>query len=79
MKFRHQRGTFKESMETVQEVSSLKDVERILADARSTLFEMRQVGTLTCKKYIFDSRNGWDTYIVCEDGNGIGFSDAELK
>jgi len=73
MKFRFHRGGYKESMETVQEVKSLKDIgDRILKVPGIIL---------SCKHYGFDERNQWDTYIIenVYAGGVIGFSNGPLE
>jgi hypothetical protein len=65
VKYRDHRETLVESMKTVREIRSLDEIQ--------------STGKLTCKYYGYDSRIGWETWIVCENGCGIGFSDGELK
>jgi hypothetical protein len=69
MKYREHRGSLADSMETVIEVKSLKDLAQ----------KMKYKGILTCKWYCKDDRIGWDTWLICEDGCAIGMSDGELK
>lgn len=78
MKFRRQRGSLEESMETVQEVQSLEDVRAILHASRKEIGLDPSIGKLTCKHYSYDARIQWDTWIICEDGAAIGFANGEL-
>lgn len=78
MKFRHQRGSLKESMATVQEVETLEDIRSILSAKRKEIGLEAPIGELTCKHYSYDSRINWDTWIICENGSAIGFSNGEL-
>jgi hypothetical protein len=69
MKYREHRGSLADSMETVIEVKSLRDLAT----------KMNYKGVLSCKEYSQDHRIGWDTWLICEDGFPIGMSNGELK
>lgn len=73
VKFRLHRGSLKDSLETVKEVTSLDEVKEIVKLERFT------VGDLHCKYCGFDERIGWDTWLVLEDNNvPVGFCNAEI-
>ena len=69
MKFRFHRHDLDDSMKTMIEVDSLKELAE----------KYNIQGNLTCKWYIKDERIGWDTWLVLKDGHPIGMSDGELK
>lgn len=75
-KFRHQRGSLENSLQTTVEVESLNDLKKHLEDYYKR--PERPIGNLSCHYYGFDSRINWNTWIICEDGDGIGFCDKEL-
>jgi hypothetical protein len=67
--FRRHREFLDEAMKTVTEVNSIKDIEDITGYTN-----------ITVEKYGgFDKRIGWDTYIVCENGRGCGFTNGPLE
>ena len=68
MKYRPQRGSLAESMELVEEVP-----ETMSALARHLRVARKQLGV---KKYCFDERIQWDTYLVTIDGQAVGFTNA---
>lgn len=67
MKFRWHRGSYEESMATVQTFSSRAELEKIVG------------GPVTLKDYglrRLDRRNGWDTWIVLNaEGDAVGMTD----
>lgn len=65
--FRQHREFLDEAMETVQEISSIADIERITG-----------YNNITVEKYAYDKRIDWDTYIVCENGRACGFTNGPL-
>lgn len=70
--FREHRGGFEESMETVKEILSKKDLIHTI----STLFPQITVTEENLKIHknnssVLDTRNGWDTYIVSIDSFGV--------
>jgi hypothetical protein len=74
MKFRPHRGGLYESMKETVEVDSL---EALKAHLLKTW--LGHLGHLTCKYYCYDARIGWHTYIICENGHPIGFTDGKLE
>ena len=76
MKVREHRGGFEESMGRVVEISG--SMESLVQEIRSKIGKWVEVNLETVKveKYVYDSRNGWDTYIISVLGYGVyGFSD----
>lgn len=68
MLFRPHRMFLDEAMAEVQEVNNIEDIERITGYTN-----------ITVEKYGgIDERNGWDTYIVCENGRACGFTNGPL-
>ena len=78
MKYRHHRGSLEASLETVIEIHSLDELKKVLMKDRKAQQFSDEVGELTCKHYCYDERIKWNTWLICEDGNAIGFSDGEL-
>ena len=73
IKFRHQRGSYEESMQTLQTFETIEELKNILNDAYHPPIKYKK---LTISYYWNDPRNNWgDTYIVCLDGNGVGYTD----
>lgn len=75
MKYRPQRELLEEAMLEVIEVTCLEDVRKF---HNWEEFGM-SLGTLTCRYYGYDKRIDWDTWLVCQNGNGLGFANGELK
>lgn len=69
--FRQHRGGLAESMQTVREMSTRNDLE---AFVRQHYGE----GVVTVEPYGWDNRIGWDTHIVCLNGNACGFTNGNL-
>jgi hypothetical protein len=79
MKFRFHRGGFEESMATTIEVSSMAELQIHIhthwADRVDPPHNIR------FEHYIYDPRNGWDTWLVMADHPSgvtypVGMSDA---
>jgi hypothetical protein len=68
--FRIQRGGLEESMKEATPVTKLEDIREIVPWAN---------GKLTTKYYGYDERVAWDTWIVCNDGQAIGFASGKLE
>jgi hypothetical protein len=64
-------------MKTVKEIEPTKEaVKKYLSDYYGKEVD---IDTITVEKYgTFDERIGWDTYIVCIDGNAVGFTNEKL-
>lgn len=77
MKFRHHRGSLVESLQTLVDVQNLAELRQHLEQDRDD--PKWTVGKLASRYYCYDARLKWDTWLVTEDGNAIGFSDGELK
>jgi hypothetical protein len=68
MKFREHRGGLAESMATVVELNSKQEfVDHVSKLVRGIVPE----GTVSFSQYSFDSRIGWDTYLVSLDKYGV--------
>jgi hypothetical protein len=68
---REHRGGLDESMKTVQPV---RDREHLVAVIRESLAPFARIvkpDQITVKPYSFDSRIGWDTYIIEIKGYGV--------
>lgn len=65
--FRPNREFLDEAMKEVQEVSCIKEIEVITG-----------YNNITVEPYSYDKRINWDTYIVCENGRGCGFTNGPL-
>lgn len=77
--FRQHRGSFKEAMKTVIEVRDKVDLFNYLKHDLSG-YKLESMDQLTITPYSgIDSRNGWDTYIVCINGAAIGFTNGPLN
>ncbi len=70
IKFREHRGTLAEAMETVVELEPT-----LAAVALHLKVKPKQVQV---KKYTYDDRIGWDTYIVTVDGDAVGFTNGPV-
>jgi hypothetical protein len=79
MKVREHRGGFEESMGTVVQIDG--SMESLVQEISSKIWKWAEVNLETVKieKYVYDDRNGWDTYIVSVLGYGVyGFSDGDI-
>lgn len=71
--YRKHRGGFRESMKTVQAVISITGIEKL-----------EHASDVTVGPYMYDGRNGWDTYIVMGTTSEnpyhhvLGFTDGPL-
>ena len=75
MKFREHRGGLEESMATVVELNSKKEFCDYVGKLARRIVPLEEC-TLSFREYGFDSRIGWDTYLVVLDGHGpIGMLD----
>jgi hypothetical protein len=70
--FRLHRGTLEDAMKTVKEVSSAKDIEKILLE------QGLKRGKIKIKQYVFDARINWDTHIVTLNGAAVGFTNGPI-
>ena len=78
MKFRRHHGGLAESMDTVQEVETMKDLIRILRTTFPSFFKPED-SKVEVAFYTYDSRIDWNTYIVTIDGKAVGFTDGPLE
>lgn len=72
--YRPHRGSLAEAMKEVMEVTSLQGIREYYIKRGFSVEE-----PLTCKWYAFDKRINWDTWIVCENGKALGFSNGPLE
>lgn len=70
IRFREQRGSLDDSMKTVVELQATLE-----AVAKHLKVEANRVEV---KSYGFDSRTGWEMFIVTVDGNGVGFTNGPV-
>jgi len=77
VKFRHHRSMLDEAMKTVFEVVSREELVNRLNATFSYGMPIR-VEDIEVKPYGFDERIGWETYIVTDKGNAIGFTNGPL-
>ena len=78
MKFRPQRGSLADAMNEVQECEPT--LEGLQAAMRAVYGGFAPTGEITVKPYGsgYDSRIGWNTHVVLEDGKACGFTDGPL-
>ena len=69
--YRDHRGSLVDSMSTVQEMSSFQQLEE-------HCFKIYGPGEITIRSYGYDARIDWDTFIVCHNGNAMGFTNMEV-
>jgi hypothetical protein len=76
IKFRPQRGSFKEAMSEVVEV---KDGAALLAHLQK-LYAPKRITSFVLAAYYYDARNGWETYLVTipEEGVVLGYTDGPI-
>jgi hypothetical protein len=68
MKYRDHRGGLAESMETVREIEPTIDALAVILKVPSSAITVEKYGG-------YDERIGWDTYLVCVEGQPVGFTD----
>lgn len=73
--FREHRGGLNESMLTVVTVGNLAELIAHL----KTLHGIRSAAQVTIKHYGYDPRIMWDNYIVCINGEAVGFTNELLR
>lgn len=71
MKFRFHRGTLAEAMQTVVEIDPT-------IAALAVLLGVKNPKLILVEHYCYDSRIGWDTYIVTVDRKAVGFTDSPV-
>ncbi len=70
--YRDHRGGLAESMETAREMADFAELKR-------HLISIFGEGKITVEPYGYDKRIQWDTHIVCHDGRGVGFTNAQVS
>ena len=73
--YRDHRGGLAESMETVQKMNTLGDIQQHLKEHIEPILGP---GEITVDKYYEDKRIDWDTHIVCHNGHPVGFTDGPV-
>lgn len=75
-KFRPQRGGYEESMALRTDVRDLQ----MLADVIGIQFgKSVDTASISTVPEGYDRRNGWDTYAVTVDGQGVGYMNCDLS
>lgn len=73
--YRDHRGSLSDSMKTCREIKSMDELRTHLEN----IFDPYPVGTITVKPYAYDHRIEWETYVVCVEGNAVGFSNGPME
>lgn len=78
--FRHHRGSLDDSMKTLKEFSTIKDLIDYLTDYVSENWLIKpDTYNIVSRYYGYDNRVKWSTYIVYIKDQGIlGFSNVKL-
>lgn len=71
MKYRHQRGGLKKSMETVVEIEPTINALAVILKVPPS--------TITVEPCTYDKRIDWDTYLVCVEGYVVGYTNAFVE
>lgn len=66
-----------ESMERVSEVADAAALKRLLIE-RYIFPQDLSDDRITIEPYARDDRIGWDTHLICVDGNAVLFSDGPM-
>jgi hypothetical protein len=74
MKFRHHRGSLKESMATVVEVANRQELAAEIN--REPMFTEVSPEDIYFAYQSFDERTKWKTYLVLARGYPVGYSDS---
>lgn len=75
--FRPHRALLADAMKEVVEVFHKSDLVNYL-NKKNKFGPDILVENLTIKHYCYDERIQWDTFIVCDQGNAIGFTNGPL-
>lgn len=65
-KFRPVRELLEEAMKNVVEFETLQELTALVTDDSKAIVEFKHQG--------YDKRIGWDTYIVCVNGQAMGYT-----
>ena len=80
IKYREQRGSLSAAMETVKEFNTRKDLfDYIISNIIYGHLKSSTIKDLKIRKYCYDKRIHWDTYIVLLQDTPIGFTNGMLK
>lgn len=75
MKIRMHRGGFKDSMSTIKDINpNIKEIFSYLKDNGINCKEE----DITLKKYTYDERINWDTYVVLVNEMSVAFTDGPI-
>jgi hypothetical protein len=69
---RPQRGGFADSM---RESKIIPATHEAIADWIKTFHPLCETDQISVTHMGLDPRNGWNTLIICVNGNGVGFAD----
>lgn len=76
--FREQKGSLEDSLQTIKEIDSLKDIQFIISDKY-----YHPVSDLKSEYYTYDGRISWDTYIITGIVEGtrivVGFTKGDIE
>lgn len=79
MKFREHRGTLDDSMMTCKEVKDfvalVKHLEKVWGEWSMPI----EPSAIKVEYYCYDSRIGWNTYIVTLQGHVVGFTNGPCE
>ena len=67
--YRPQRGSLEESMKEVVELIDKEALAEHLDE---------DVDRITVRRYAWDNRINWDTYLVCVDGHAWGYTNGSV-
>jgi hypothetical protein len=77
MKVRCHRGSLDEAMKTLATIDRTREALRAYLGEHSGIC-FPPGFTLDVKRYCFDERTGWDTYIVIADGFPVAWTDGPV-
>ncbi len=69
--YRDHKGTLADSMDTVQEMADF-------AELASYVEKRSGAGVITVEPYSYDKRIEWDVYLVCNDGQAVGYTNGPV-
>lgn len=74
-KYRPQRGGLEESMKETVELADFAALRAHLAES----WPEAVLGTVEVKPYEYDARIGWNTHLVCVNGDAMGYTDGPVE
>lgn len=81
IKFREHKGSLSDSMETITEINSKQELVKVITERLGVYSHGLNISmdTIQINPYGFDTRIGWDTYIVTLSNYGVvGFTNGKL-